>query len=88
MGLLPTFSLFSNYSCLFAVIIIIIIIVVVAVVVVVVAVVVSLMVIIWSLSGNKSPRVIRTLLCILVDLSNVVVGMLSTPPVISESSSL
>ena len=39
-----------------------------------------------SLSDSKSPQVSRTLLSILADLNNVVVWMVSTRPIISESS--
>ena len=46
------------------------------------------MVVYWSLSGNKSPQVSRTLLSILAHLNNAVVGTASTRPVISKSSSL
>ena len=46
-----------------------------------------LMVFHWSLSDSKSPQVFRTLLSILVDLNNAVVWTVSTPPVISKSSS-
>ena len=38
----------------------------------------------WSLS-DKSPHVSRTLLCILADLNNVMVWMVSTRPLISKS---
>ena len=41
----------------------------------------------WSLSDSKFPRVSRTLLSILVVLSNVVVWMVSTRPPTSKSSS-
>ena len=41
----------------------------------------------WSLSDSKSPQVSRTLLSILSDLNYAVVWMVSTPPLISESSS-
>ena len=41
----------------------------------------------WSLSVSKSPQVFRTLLSILADLSNAVVWMASTCPLISMSSS-
>ena len=41
----------------------------------------------WSLSDSKSPQVSRTLLSILADLSNAVVCMVSTRPLISKSSS-
>ena len=41
----------------------------------------------WSLSDNKSPQVSRTLLSILVDLSNAVVWTVFTRPVIFYSSS-
>ena len=40
----------------------------------------------WSLSGNKSPQVSRTLLSILADLNNPVVWMVPISPVISKSS--
>ena len=40
----------------------------------------------WSLSESKSPQVSRTLLSILTVLINVVVWMVSTLPLISESS--
>ena len=40
----------------------------------------------WSLSNNKSPQVFKTLLSILADLSNAVVWIVSTRPLISESS--
>ena len=41
----------------------------------------------WSLSDSKSPQISRTLLSILGDLNNAVVGMVSTRPLISKSSS-
>ena len=41
----------------------------------------------WILGDNKSPQVSRTLLSILADLSNAVVCMVPTCPVISKSSS-
>ena len=41
----------------------------------------------WSLSNSKSLQVFRTFLSILADLSNVVVWMVSTRPIISKSSS-
>ena len=41
----------------------------------------------WSLSDSKSPQVYRTLLRILADLSNAVVRLVSTRPLISKSSS-
>ena len=47
----------------------------------------KLMVSNWSLSDSKSPQVSRTLLSILTDLNNAVVGMFSTRSVISKSSS-
>ena len=40
-----------------------------------------------SLSDSKSPQVFRTLPSILADLNKAVVLMVSTPPLISESSS-
>ena len=40
----------------------------------------------WSLSKSKSPRVSRTLLNILADLSNAVVWMVSIRPLITKSS--
>ena len=40
----------------------------------------------WSLSDNKSLQVSRTLLSILANLNNVVVGMVSTRPLIPNSS--
>ena len=43
-----------------------------------------LMVFHWSLSGNKSPQVSRTLLSILADLNNAVVWMVSTHPLIFQ----
>ena len=36
--------------------------------------------------GHKSPQVFKTLFSILSDLSNAVVGMVSTCPIISKSS--
>ena len=44
------------------------------------------MVIHWSLNKNKSPEVSRTLLSILVNLSNAIVWILSTRPLIAKSS--
>ena len=41
----------------------------------------------WSLSDNKPPQVSKTLLRILAVLSNAVVWMVSTCPLISKSSS-
>ena len=41
----------------------------------------------WSLSDSKSPQISRTLLCILVDLNNYLVLIVSTLPLISKSSS-
>ena len=41
----------------------------------------------WSLSDSKSPQVSRSLLSILADLVNAVVGMVSTCPLIFKSSS-
>ena len=41
----------------------------------------------WSLSDSKSPRVFRTLLCILAILNNAVVLMVSTYPHVSKFSS-
>ena len=41
----------------------------------------------WSLSGNKSPQVSRTLLWILSDLNNAVEWTVATFPVISKSFS-
>ena len=41
----------------------------------------------WSLSDSKSPQVSKALLSILADLSNVVVWIVSTRPLISKSSS-
>ena len=41
----------------------------------------------WSLSGNKSPYVSRTILSILANLYNAEVWMVSTRPLISKSSS-
>ena len=46
------------------------------------------MIIHWSLSDSNSPQVSRTLRSILVDLNNTVVWMVSTHPLISQSSSL
>ena len=46
-----------------------------------------LMVFHWSLSDSKSPQVSWTLLCILVDLNNDVVWIVSTRPLISKSFS-
>ena len=45
------------------------------------------MVVYWSLGDNKSPQVSGTLLSILADLSNAVVWIVSTRPLISNSSS-
>ena len=42
----------------------------------------------WSLSSSKSPQDSRTLLSILIVLNNAVVGMVSTRPPTSKSSSL
>ena len=42
----------------------------------------------WSLSDSKSPQVSRTLLSILTVLNNAVIGMVSTRPLTSKSSSL
>ena len=39
----------------------------------------------WSLNDSKSPYVSRTLLSILADLNNTVVGMVSSRPAISKS---
>ena len=39
----------------------------------------------WSLSDSKSPQVSRTLLSILADLNNVIVWMVSTRPLFSNS---
>ena len=47
----------------------------------------TLMVFHWSLRDSKSPQVSRILLSILADLNNAVVWMVSTPPLISKSSS-
>ena len=44
------------------------------------------MVFLWSLSDSKSPQVSRTFLCILADLNNAVVWMVSTCPIISKVS--
>ena len=41
----------------------------------------------WILSDSKSPQVSRTLLCILTDLNNAVVWVVSTHPLISKTSS-
>ena len=41
----------------------------------------------WSLRDNKSPQISWTFLSILADLNNVVVWTVSTPPLISKSSS-
>ena len=41
----------------------------------------------WSLCDSKSPQVSRTLLSILAVLNNVIVWMVSTRPLTSESSS-
>ena len=41
----------------------------------------------WSLSDSKSPQISRTLLSILADLSNAIVWMVSTCPLISKSFS-
>ena len=41
----------------------------------------------WSLSDSKSPQVSRTLLSILADITEAVVRIVSTRPVISKSSS-
>ena len=38
----------------------------------------------WSLSDSKSPQVSRTLLSILANLSNSVVWLISTRPLISD----
>ena len=40
----------------------------------------------WCLSDSKSPQVSRTLLSILADLSNAIVWMVPTCPLISKSS--
>ena len=40
----------------------------------------------WSLSDNKSPQVSRTLLSILANVSNAVIWIVSTRPIISKSS--
>ena len=40
-----------------------------------------------SLSDNKSPQVLRTLLSIMANLDNAIVWMVSTRPLISKSSS-
>ena len=42
----------------------------------------------WSLSDRKFPQVSQTLLSILADLSNTVIGMVSIPLLISYPSSL
>ena len=42
----------------------------------------------WSLNDSMSPQVSRTLLSILTDLNKAVVWMVSTPPIISKSSSI
>ena len=47
-----------------------------------------LVVVLWSLSDNKSPRVSWTLLSILADLNNAVIWMVSILPLIFNSSSL
>ena len=39
------------------------------------------------MNDSKSPQVSRTLLCILVDLNNAAVCLVSTYPLISKSSS-
>ena len=41
----------------------------------------------WSLSDNKSPQILGTLLNILADFNNAVVFMVCTRPLISKSSS-
>ena len=41
----------------------------------------------WKMSDSKSPEVSRTLLSILADFDNAVVWIVSTPPLISKSSS-
>ena len=46
------------------------------------------MVLHWRLSDNKSPKVSRTLLSILADLSNALVWIISTRPLISKFSIL
>ena len=46
----------------------------------------QLMVFHWSLRGIKSPQVTRTLLSMLADVNNGVVWIVSTRPLISESS--
>ena len=46
----------------------------------------KLMVVHWSLSGNKFPHIFRTLLGILTDISNAVVLRVSIRPLISNSS--
>ena len=46
------------------------------------------MVIYWSLSDSKSRQFVRTLLIILTNLNNAVVWMVSTLPLISNSSCL
>ena len=40
----------------------------------------------WSLSERKSPQASRALLSILADLNNVIIWMVTTCPLISESS--
>ena len=40
----------------------------------------------WSLSDSESPHVFRTLLCILVDLNNAIVWIISSSLLISKSS--
>ena len=47
----------------------------------------QLMVLYWSLSDSMSPKLSRTLLCILNDLNNAVVWTLSARPPISKFSS-
>ena len=42
----------------------------------------------WSLSDSKSPQVSRTLLNTVVDLKNALVWMVSTGPLISNTSNL
>ena len=46
-----------------------------------------LMIVLWSLSDSNCSHVSRTLLSTLADLNSVVVWMISTPPLISTSSS-
>ena len=46
-----------------------------------------LMIFRWGLSDSICPQIFRTLLSILIDLSNAVVLMISTYPLISQSSS-